>query len=93
MAISDGVILLWFKTLKPKDGCALISEIKFQMSKKDIKWQPQVLDKIQDQWLDQYLLWTEKMLMICSEMTNMLDTDKKLELILTNGYSERTLHF
>lgn len=27
--------------------------------------------------------------MICSEMTNMLDTDKRLESIQINGYSER----
>jgi len=48
-----------------------------------------VLVKIQDQWPDQYIVWTEMKLMICLVMTNLLDTDKKLELTLINGYSER----
>jgi len=33
------------------------------------------------------------MLMICSEMTNISDMDKKLELTPINGYSERRLVF
>ena len=37
MEILDGVIILWFKTLKLRGGCALILEIRFQMLKKDIK--------------------------------------------------------
>jgi len=91
METSDGVTRLWFKTLTLKDGCALILEIEFQMLKKDIKLLPQVLVKIQDQWLDQYSPWREKMLQICSEMTNTLDTVKKLELLLMIICSERRL--
>ena len=93
METSDGPTMLWFKTLTLKDGCALISEIEFQMLKKDIKLLPQVLVKIQDQWPDQYLLWKEKMPLTCSEMTNMLDTVKKLELLLLIIYSERRFNF
>ena len=91
METSDGATVLWFKTLTLKDGCALISEIEFQMLKKDIKLLPQVLVKIQDQWPDQYSPWREKMLQICSEMTNTLDTVKKLELLLMIICSERRL--
>ena len=61
------------------------------MLKKDIKLLPQVLVKIQDQWQDQYSAWREKMLQICSEMTNTLDTVKKLELLLMIICSERRL--
>ena len=91
METSDGATVLWFKMLTLKDGCALISEIEFQMLKKDIKLLPQVLVKIQDQWPDQYSPWREKMLQICSEMTNILDTVKKLELLLMIICSERRL--
>jgi len=49
MATLDGLITSWFKTLKLKVGCVLISEIEFQMSKKDIKLQLQVSVKILDQ--------------------------------------------
>ena len=91
METSDGVTRLWFKTLTLKDGCALILEIEFQILKKDIKLLPQVLVKIQDQWPDQYSAWREKMLQICSEMTNTLDTVKKLELLLMIICSERRL--
>ncbi len=91
MATSDGLIILWFKTLKHKVGCVLISEIEFQMLKKDIKSQLQVSVKIQDQWQDQFINWTEKTQLTCSEMTNLWDTDKKLELIQINTYLENLL--
>jgi len=37
MEILDGLIILWFKTLTLKAGCALILEIRFQMLRKAIK--------------------------------------------------------
>jgi hypothetical protein len=59
------------------------------MLKKAIKLQLLVLVKTQDQWPDQCLLWTEKRLMTCLVMMSILDTDKKLESTLINGYSKR----
>ena len=48
-----------------------------------------MLVKIQDQWLDQYLLWIEKNPLICLEMMNISDTDKKSESTQINGYLEK----
>ena len=93
MATSDGLIISWFKTLKRKVGCVLISEIEFQMLKKDIKLQLQASVKIQDQWQDQFINWTEKMQLTCSEMMNLWDTVKKLELIQINTYLENLLAY
>ena len=93
MATLDGVIILCCKTLRRKVGCVLISEIEFQMLKKDIKLQPQVSVKTQDQWQDQFINWTEKTQSTCSEMMNISDMDKKLEFVQINTFLENLLVF